>query len=239
MVFYYKYFDRQQLLYVLIVEDLLLPIPTNTLEKNHLKLFACISQSAKSCLLNQSRCCFRGLLFRLRDTREEEKIVPLPFFRWSLRTLTLKTFTYRPVCNSETSSSRMSRLTWIPQNFSENYSKDPNQAAVLLEALTHRNLSDFRYALEVMKCDPNLLDASSGLSVFQTVLQTPHSSELIRMCINSGANFYKVCAAMLIYCPNIIIDAWCFHSTNRKVQATGIQSITQSNHYVRTILESS
>lgn len=92
----------------------------------------------------------------------------------------------------------MSRLTWIPQNFTESYSKDPNQAAVLLEALTHRNISDFRYALEVMKCDPNLLDASSGLSVFQTVLQTPNSADLINLCINSGGDFYKVCEAMLI-----------------------------------------
>lgn len=86
----------------------------------------------------------------------------------------------------------MSRLTWLQQNFTENYSKDPNQAAVLLDSLTHRNISDFRYALEVMKCDPNLLDASSGLSVFQSVLQTPKSSAYIKLCINSGANFYKV-----------------------------------------------
>lgn len=80
----------------------------------------------------------------------------------------------------------------MQQNFAENYSKDPNQAAVLLDSLTHRNISDFRYALEVMKCDPNLLDASSGLSVFQSVLQTPKSAEYIKLCINSGANFYKV-----------------------------------------------
>lgn len=93
----------------------------------------------------------------------------------------------------------MSRLTWMPQNFTESYSKDPNQAAVLLDSLTHRNISDFRYALEVMKCDPNLLDASSGLSVFQTVLQTPKSGELIQLCINSGANFYKVHKQLLIY----------------------------------------
>lgn len=86
----------------------------------------------------------------------------------------------------------MSRLTWIPQNFAESYSRDPNQAAVLLDSLAHRNISDFRYALEVMKCDPNLLDVSSGLSVFQTVLQTPKSAELIQFCINSGASFYKV-----------------------------------------------
>ena len=94
----------------------------------------------------------------------------------------------------------MSRLTWmLPRNFTESYSKDPNQAAVLLDSLTHRNISDFRYALEVMKCDPNLLDASSGLSVFQTVLQTPKSAELIQLCINSGANFYKVHKHSLIY----------------------------------------
>lgn len=86
----------------------------------------------------------------------------------------------------------MSRLTWMQQSFEESYSKDPSLAAVLLDSLTHRNISDFRYALEVMKCDPNLFDASSGLSVFQTVLQTPKSSDYIKLCITSGANFYKV-----------------------------------------------
>lgn len=80
----------------------------------------------------------------------------------------------------------------MQQNFTENYSKDPNQAALLLESISHRNLSDFRYALEVLKCNPNLLDASSGLSVFQTVLQTPNSSEYIKLCVNNGADFYKV-----------------------------------------------
>lgn len=80
----------------------------------------------------------------------------------------------------------------MQHNFKETYSKDPNQAAVLLDSLTHRNISDFRYALEVMKCDPNLLDAATGLSVFQSVLQTPKSSQYIKLCISAGANFYKV-----------------------------------------------
>jgi hypothetical protein len=86
----------------------------------------------------------------------------------------------------------MSRLTWMQQNIVTNYSKDPYHASFLLEATTNRNLGDFRYALEVMKCDPNLLDASTGLSVFQTILQTKNSSEFIKLCINYGANFYKV-----------------------------------------------
>lgn len=88
--------------------------------------------------------------------------------------------------------SDMSRLTWAPKGFSDGYTKDPNLAAILLDSLCQRNISDFRYALEVMKCDPNLLDVSSGLSVFQTCLQTPNSVEFIKLCINSGANFYKV-----------------------------------------------
>jgi hypothetical protein len=86
----------------------------------------------------------------------------------------------------------MSRLTWMQKNFVDNYSKDPAQAAALLDAISQRNFSDFRYALEILKCDPNLIDAATGLSVFQTVLQTPNSSEFIRLCINNGANFYKV-----------------------------------------------
>lgn len=85
-----------------------------------------------------------------------------------------------------------SRATWIQKNFNDNYSKDPNTAALLLDSIAHRNLKDFRYALEVMKCDPNLIDASTGLSVFQTVLQTPGSSDFIKLCISNGANFYKV-----------------------------------------------
>lgn len=111
----------------------------------------------------------------------------------------------------------------MPQNFTESYSKDPNQAAVLLDAVAHRNISDFRYALEVTKCDPNLLDASSGLSVFQTVLQTPQSGELIQLCINSGANFYKVHKRLIIYYR---LDDVFF---NRKVPAIVIRFITQSN----------
>jgi hypothetical protein len=86
----------------------------------------------------------------------------------------------------------MSRQTWVQQNFTENYSKDPNQAAFLLESITNRNLGDFRYSLEILKCNPNLLDASTGLSVFQSVLQTPNSSAFIQICINNGADFYKV-----------------------------------------------
>lgn len=127
----------------------------------------------------------------------------------------------------------MSRLTWKQHDFVENYSKDPNQAAVLLDSLTHRNISDFRYALEVMKCDPNLLDASTGLSVFQTVLQTPKSSELIQLCINSGANFYKVNKSSLINYSNRMMF-W-FH---RKAPVIATRFITQSNHYVQRMSKS-
>lgn len=86
----------------------------------------------------------------------------------------------------------MSRITWFQRNFNENYTKDPSKAALLLDALAKRKIGDFRYALEIMKCDPNLLDVSSGISVFQTVLQTPESPEFIQLCITHGANFYKV-----------------------------------------------
>lgn len=91
-----------------------------------------------------------------------------------------------------------SRATWIQKNFNDNYSKDPHTAGLLLESIANRNLSDFRYALEVMKSDPNLVDASTGLSVFQTVLQTPNSSDFIKLCISNGANFYKVMMISLL-----------------------------------------
>lgn len=90
----------------------------------------------------------------------------------------------------------------MQQSYEESYSKDPSQAAVLLDSLAHRNISDFRFALEVMRCDPNLFDASSGISVFQTVLQTPKSSDYIKLCVSSGANFYKVRKPALINCHN-------------------------------------
>lgn len=86
----------------------------------------------------------------------------------------------------------MSRLTWMPNDFQHNYSKDPQMAAALLDSMLHRSLPDLRYALEVMKCDPNLIDASSGKSVFQQFLEIPESSDFIKLCINNGANCYKV-----------------------------------------------
>lgn len=84
------------------------------------------------------------------------------------------------------------RSTWIQKNFTDNYSKDPYTASVLLESISTKNLGDFRYALEIMKCDPNLVDASTGISVFQTVLQSPNSSNFIKLAITNGANLYKV-----------------------------------------------
>lgn len=75
---------------------------------------------------------------------------------------------------------------------SENYSQDPSSAGVLLDAVIRHSLYDFRYALEVVNCNPNLADASSSLSAFESVLQTPKSVEFIKLCINHGANFYQV-----------------------------------------------
>lgn len=84
------------------------------------------------------------------------------------------------------------RATWIQKNFTDNYSKDPHTASLLLDSINTRNLSDFRYQIQIMKCDPNLIDVSSGQSVFQTVLQTPNSAEFIKLCIDHGGDFYKV-----------------------------------------------
>jgi hypothetical protein len=135
---------------------------------------------------------------------------------------------------------KMSRLTWMQHTFSESYSKDPNQAAVLLDSLAHRNIADFRYALEVMKCDPNLLDASSGLSVFQTVLQTPKSSEFIKLCINAGGNFYKVCRRYInVFDHHTKIIFSFIYLLRRKTPRIAIQFIVQSNHCARRTLKSS
>lgn len=55
-----------------------------------------------------------------------------------------------------------------------------------------------------MKCDPNLLDVSSGMSVFQSILQTPKSADFIKLCISHGGNFYKVTRSTLIFSPNLL-----------------------------------
>lgn len=80
----------------------------------------------------------------------------------------------------------------MQKNFTENYSKDPSQAAALFDSINQRNFSDFRYAVEILRGDPNLVDAATGMTVFQTVLQTPNSADFIRLCINNGADYYKV-----------------------------------------------
>lgn len=86
----------------------------------------------------------------------------------------------------------MPRASWSSQGCCTGFSQDPLIASALFDSLATRDVSDFRYALEVMSCDPNLIDASTGLSVFQTVLQTPKSAELIKLCINHGADLYTV-----------------------------------------------
>jgi hypothetical protein len=86
----------------------------------------------------------------------------------------------------------MSRSISVVDIPMETYSKDPHFAGKLWDSLVRRNIHDFRNALEDQHCDPNLVDASSGLSVFQTVLQTPNSVEYIKLCMDHGADLYTV-----------------------------------------------
>lgn len=74
----------------------------------------------------------------------------------------------------------------------DKFSKDPQLAGQLWDSLIRRDIHDFRRTLEQEQCNPNLVDASSGLSVFQTALQTPDSVEFIKLCLEYRANLYVV-----------------------------------------------
>lgn len=62
----------------------------------------------------------------------------------------------------------------------------------LWDSLMRRNIHDFRIALEERNFDLDQPDDSSGLSIFQTVLQTPNSVDFIQLCMDYGADLYAV-----------------------------------------------
>lgn len=59
-------------------------------------------------------------------------------------------------------------------------------------AFQQRNLQDFKYALENMKADPNVVDKSNEMSIFQSILQTPKSGAFIKLCIENDGDCYMV-----------------------------------------------
>ena len=59
-------------------------------------------------------------------------------------------------------------------------------------AFQQKNLQDFKYALENMKADPNVLDKTNEMSIFQSILQTPNSGAFIKLCIEHDAEAYIV-----------------------------------------------
>jgi hypothetical protein len=67
-----------------------------------------------------------------------------------------------------------------------------SKVAFLVNAFAQRNNGDFLFGLEFLKCDPNLSDESSELSMFETILKTPESPDFIKLCITHGADLYKV-----------------------------------------------
>lgn len=85
----------------------------------------------------------------------------------------------------------MPRLSW-KRLISDSYTEDPYLAGQLWGSLENRNIHDFRNALEENNCNPNMVDASSGLSVFHSALQTPNSVEFIKLCLDFGADLYSV-----------------------------------------------
>lgn len=62
----------------------------------------------------------------------------------------------------------------------------------LLNAFEHRNLGKFQEALEVFQANPNYLVKSKDKTIFEIILETPSSSNFIKLCIENGADFYMV-----------------------------------------------
>lgn len=86
----------------------------------------------------------------------------------------------------------MSRWIYSHQSSLDDYSHDPFDAADLLDSFSRQNITYFRFLLDVRKCNPNLIDVTSGLTVFETVLQTPKSADFIDLCFFKGAQSYEV-----------------------------------------------
>jgi hypothetical protein len=62
----------------------------------------------------------------------------------------------------------------------------------LITAFQRKNFDGFKYALEHLRADPNIIDTQLGKSIFEKILMTPKSSEFISLCIDNGADLYQV-----------------------------------------------
>lgn len=64
--------------------------------------------------------------------------------------------------------------------------------SALISAFKRKNIDAFKYALEHLQANPNLIDPRFEKSVFEEILQTPQSSEFIILCIDNDADLYLV-----------------------------------------------
>lgn len=62
----------------------------------------------------------------------------------------------------------------------------------LLAAFEQRNLGKFQEALEVFQADPNRYVKTKDKTIFEHILETPTSSNFIKLCVENGADFYMV-----------------------------------------------
>lgn len=62
----------------------------------------------------------------------------------------------------------------------------------LLAAFEQRNFGKFQEALEVFEADPNRYVKTKEKTIFEYILETPKSSNYIKLCVENGADFYMV-----------------------------------------------
>lgn len=103
----------------------------------------------------------------------------------------------------------------------------PFQSA-LISAFQRRNFDAFKYALEHLRADPNIIDHRLDMSIFEKILMTPNSSDFISLCIDNGADLYQVnsCKASDNNCSYILCS--------RKMHVVDTRSIMQLTRAVPT-----
>lgn len=62
----------------------------------------------------------------------------------------------------------------------------------LLTAFEQTNVGKFQEALEVFQANPNYYVKAQDKTIFEIILETPGSSNFIKLCIENGADFYMV-----------------------------------------------
>jgi hypothetical protein len=53
-------------------------------------------------------------------------------------------------------------------------------------------LDGFKFALANQQANPNHVDTSNGITIFEEILQTPNTANFITLCIDHDADLYAV-----------------------------------------------